>query len=184
MIFLMAIESNDDRDKVERLFDKYWKLMYNHAFSIVKERTLSEDVVQDSFIKVVNNLQNIGDEDSIETKNYLMIITKNTAYDAYKKRKRCMERESAIDDLENDALAVFCNYAEVEEKNRVLEVLRGLPDQYRDIFLLRYGNSLSTKQVADTVGLKEDTVRQRLSRGKKIVQERLDEIMGDEKWKV
>jgi len=55
--------------------------------------------------------------------------------------------------------------------NNILNVLKNLPDKYRDVFLLKYSVGLGNKEIARMLGISEENVRQRLVRGKAIVQE-------------
>lgn len=85
-----------------------------------------------------------------------------------------MKKEVYVDELEeNENLA-----AEMEAENRVLEVLKNLPVKYRDVFLLKYTSGLANSEIAEILRISEKAVNQRVTRGKVMVKQALEEIGG------
>ena len=58
--------------------------------------------------------------------------------------------------------------------NEVLDILKNLPDIYRDIFLLKYSSCLDNKEISDILRIPEGTIRQRIARGKEMIQKALE----------
>lgn len=56
MAIIMAIEDDDDREFVEKIFDRYEKNMYFTAYDILRNRADAEDCVQDTFVKIIDKL--------------------------------------------------------------------------------------------------------------------------------
>ena len=165
MIYLMIVDEEDDRRKFVVLYEKYRCLMMTVAISILKDNYLAEDAVHEAFIKVAKNIDKFGDVDRIETKRYLISIVKSTAIDIYRKRNRQQENEIIYEPekVENKKIA----YLETEEENSILQVIYDLPEKYREIIILRYSTGLEYAEIANILGITEETVRQRISRGKK-----------------
>ena len=85
-----------------------------------------------------------------------------------------MKRENYLDELgENDMPLA---YLETEMDNRVLDILIGLPVKYRDVFLLKYSNNLENSEIAEMLRISEGTVRQRLFRGKIMIQQAINNL--------
>ena len=63
---------------------------------------------------------------------------------------------------------------ETEVDEGILEILKDLPVKYRDVFLLKYANEMDNDEIAKLLKLSEGTVRQRLSRGKSMIQEAMN----------
>lgn len=55
MAIIMAIEDDDDREFVEKIFDRYEKNMYFTAYDILRNRADAEDCVQDTFVKIIDS---------------------------------------------------------------------------------------------------------------------------------
>lgn len=165
------------KSKLEALFEKYAHLMFTIANEILNDKYLSEDVVQESFIKINNNMDKIGAIDSLETKNFIVIVVKNTALDVYRKRKKDIIKEVCVDEIEE---TVFCDSFEnldidlnMDTENRVLTIIKNMKDIYKDVFLLKYVNNLSNEEISKTLNISDETIRKRLSRGKDIIEKQL-----------
>jgi RNA polymerase sigma-70 factor (ECF subfamily) len=75
-----------------------------------------------------------------------------------------------------DSMEGEVTYINECEDNKIVEILKHLPALYRDVLLLKYSNCYSNKEIASVLNISEETVRQRISRGKKMVQSRLEEV--------
>ncbi len=67
-------------------------------------------------------------------------------------------------------------YLESDLDNAVLDVLKRLPMKYRDIFLLKYSAHLENREIARLCGIQEGTVRQRIARGKLLIEDALQKL--------
>ena len=60
MLFLF-VENENDRNKTERLYKQYKYLIFSEANKILQDKHLAEDAVHQSFIKIINNLHKIDE---------------------------------------------------------------------------------------------------------------------------
>ena len=58
-IYLQMIESDSDKDKFEQIYLKYRGLMYHSAFTILRNREDSEDVVHQAFVSIIENFDKL-----------------------------------------------------------------------------------------------------------------------------
>lgn len=182
MIFLMMIDTPEDKRKFAVLYEKYRYLMQKVATDVLNDRLLAEDAVHNAFVSLAAHMDKIGNPDSPQTKRYLITITKHAAVDIYRKKKLQMYREVYMDELEEED--VPASYMETDMENGVLDILKNLPAKYRDIFLLKYSSCLENSEIASLCGIKESTVRQRISRGKIMIEaalEKWEEYVGKNK---
>lgn len=170
MIFLMMIDTPEEKRKFVILYEKYRYLMQKVATDVLQDCFLAEDAVHNAFMHLAKNVSKVDDIESVATKRYLITITKNAAIDIYRKRRIHMQKEIHIDELTED---VQLSYAETDVENSVLEVLKNLPVKYRDIFLLKYSANLENSEIAKLCGIQEGAVRQRIARGKVLIEEEL-----------
>ncbi len=84
MIFLMMIDTPDDKRKFIILYEKYQYLMQKVAMDILHDCFLTEDAVHNAFVKLAKHMDRIGDLESLQTKRYLITIVKNSAIDIYR----------------------------------------------------------------------------------------------------
>lgn len=116
-------------------------------------------------------MDKIKDVESRESKRYLITIAKNSAIDLYRKYYSRRLHEINFDEMDNPGGAAV--YMNTDEDSSLVEILKHLPALYRDVLLLKYSNCYSNKDIANVLGISEDTVRQRINRGKKLVRSRI-----------
>ena len=68
---------------------------------------------------------------------------------------------------------------ETDTENEILNILRNLPEKYKDIFLLKYSANMDNREIAKVCGIREGTVRQRLARGKVLIENELKKLEED-----
>lgn len=181
MMLLVLPDTEEEREKFEAIFEKYKNLMFTSINNIINDKYLAEDILQETFIKITNNIDKIDDDiHSTKAKNFIMTVTKNTALDYYRKSIKRREVEVSVDELEE---SVFYDSDEdlsskIDTENRVISIFKNMKEKYRDIFLLKYVNELENDEIAKILNISEETVRKRISRGKKIIEEKL-KGMGD-----
>ena len=161
----------EDSDKIKAIYELYEQPMYRIAFAVLKNPELAEDAVSDAFVRIIDRLKKIKAPESDKTKAYIVKIIKSTSINIYRKNKRTLTRETAIDDsvmqISDSSQNIEENVmARMENQNR-RNLLNKLDDTDRTIITLRYGNDLSWKEVAERTSMTESTARKRFERAKK-----------------
>ena len=166
------ISDPDEKRKFEQLYINYRQTMYYSAYKILKNSYDAEDAVQQGFMRIMDHLKDIDENDIGKTKSYLSIVARNMAVDIYRKKKREMmhtisydEHELYIEDPEGQAF-------EDEEDDKSLEealakALKKLPMKFADVVRLTYVHGLSSDRVGEILNISSDNVRQRLVRARK-----------------
>ena len=174
MIYLLMIDSQDNRRKFVVLYETYRYFMMRTALDILHDTYLAEDAVHEAFMKIAANMDKVGETQALSTKCYLTVTAKNAAVDIYRRRKKQFAREVSVEDVAvRNEPAV---YMESDADNEVLDILNNLPGRYREVFLLKYSTRMDNKAIADILDITEGTVRQRIARGKVMIQEALDHL--------
>ena len=171
MIFLSMMDTPEEQGKFAVLYEKYRHLMQQVAMNVLHDRFLAEDAVHNAFLKLSMHMADIGEPESRQTKRYLITIAKNAAIDIYRKKSLRIRREVYMDELGEDEQPM--TYMETDTDNAVLDILKNLPIKYRDIFLLKYSAHLENGEIARLCGIQEGTVRQRIARGKRLIENEL-----------
>lgn len=164
MVLSMA-DSPEDKRKVEKLYEKYHKLMYVLAYNILKHHEDAEDTVIESWEKIIRHLDKINDIDCQETKSFLVIVVERTAIDCYRKNKKRSNVQVMIDEYEESPY--FATRDKALDNLELYQVLRNIPKKYSEVLILYYVNGFAGKEIANLLGIKEDAVMARLSRGRK-----------------
>lgn len=161
----MAIKNKEEAMKIECLYNKYKYLMFKIANDILNDYSEAEDAVHQSFVKIINNLHKIDLNDSSKTLNFFAIICSNTAKDIYKKRQNITEFDET-DDLEAEGAQPCDIVIDRDSVNRIMEVLKGLPQTYRDTMLLKFAYGYSTSEIAQLLNISKETAKKRITRGR------------------
>ncbi len=160
----------EDSEKLQRIYEIYEQPMYRIAFAVLRNPELAEDAVSDAFVRIIDRLKKIRDPESEKTKAYIVKIIKSTSINIYRKKKRCLVRELPIDDSITqipDVQNVEEHVTAVMDRQDKRNLLNKLDDTDRNIIILRCGNELSWKEVAERTSMTESTARKRFERAKK-----------------
>lgn len=163
LIYLSLLDSEEEISKFELIYNTYKKQMYYTANNILKDSHLAEDAVHNAFLRIINNLEKIEDINSHKTKGLIVIIVKNVSIDIYRKNKKERDNTIFIDDLDD-----INGYDEIN-KNEIgdLEIaISKLPENYKQVFLLKFSHELTDNEISEILDIKPDNVRKRISRGR------------------
>lgn len=180
-----------------QLIKPHEQRLYNLALRITGSREDAEDVLQDTLLNALEYLNEFRGEAAFGT--WLYRIAMHNAFRVLKKRRGgevvSLEELTAERTEEDDEplphpefIAEWRDPAEIAEQNelrRILdEAIQQLPENYRAVFLLRDVEGLSTKEVAEILGISEGNVKTRLLRARLRLREILSRYFGDESRKV
>lgn len=179
MLFVIfsSVDLNvDEKSKFEAIYHRHKNTLFYQALNIVKNENDAEDVLQEAFIKIAKNIGAIDDIKSKETVSFLIVITKNTAYDYIRKSSKIVElplseTESAIDESALDNLISNIEYKEI------VSVITEIPYPYNEVLYLHYVKDYSIKKTAHILDKKTATVKMQLVRGKRILIDKLSEVL-------
>ena len=163
LIYLSLLDSEEEISKFELIYSTYKKQMYYTANNILKDSHLAEDAVHNAFLRIINNLEKIEDINSHKTKGLIVIIVKNVSIDIYRKNKKERDNTIFIDDLDD-----INGYDEIN-KNEIgdLEIaISKLPENYKQVFLLKFSHELTDNEISEILDIKPDNVMKRISRGR------------------
>ncbi|MGP4079272.1 sigma-70 family RNA polymerase sigma factor [Pseudalkalibacillus sp. R45] len=168
-------DSNQDREILCDAVSTYGKQLTNFAFSYVKDWGLSEDIVQEVFLKAFRNYQSFRGDSSFKT--WLYKITANQCKDYLKSSyfKRVVLSNFLLTKPKRDEYEIFSNNDELSQS-----VFR-LPVKYREIIILHYYEDLKIKEIANLLNMKEATVKTRLQRARTILKNELERSSSNEK---
>ncbi len=165
------------------LYEQYHQSVYNVAMRYTKDRTLAEDVVQETFIEVINTIGKLKEPAAFS--HWLLKIA-NHQCTRYYRRKEVLHEElaedtedgfSVLDTLE-ESNAEFIPDAALDEKEfrqTIHNMLDELPDVQSAALYMFYFDGLSLQQIAQVQGVPLNTANTRLSRGRKAMQKTVEE---------
>jgi len=175
--FLMTIENEKTRSKLEKIYLTYHRDMYVTAYSILKDHHDSQDMVQEAVLKLSGNLHKILDIKCKKTRSFLVIIVRNLSLDAYNKRKGIVLLEhDEVKRLSNrDEILIEEDLIQMDFSAEVARLLEQIHPPYADILTLRFYYELEICEIARLLDITENNVSVRINRAltalKKILEE-------------
>ena len=149
-----------EHDRFGRLYEMYAPLVHGVLLARVP-RDEVDDLVQDIFLHALRKLHTLRDAQAFGP--WIAMIARNRAMDFHRASRTTVEVE------ENTAVAKPANRSAKE----VLDLIRHLPDAYRETLALRFVEGMTGPEIASRTGLTPASVRVNLHRGMKLLRERM-----------
>jgi RNA polymerase sigma factor (sigma-70 family) len=172
---LVMASLGGDRTAFGQIVERYQRLLCSLAYSAIGDLGESEDVAQEAFLTA---WQKLGDlKEPAKLRPWLCGIVRFKAsrlrrIDA-REPVRHADDSAEMGDISTDDLSVSDSVIRQEEQAILWHALEQIPTKYREPLVLYYREYRSVEHVAVELDLKEDAVKQRLSRGRKMLQEQV-----------
>jgi RNA polymerase sigma factor (sigma-70 family) len=168
-----AARRGDKRAFVE-IVARHQAMVCGIALGILGDFAASEDAGQEAFLTAWRKIHELREPESLRA--WLAQIARNAALGQ-------LRRTRGHDELNDDVILLDENptpdqaTANREEAALVQAALAKLPETYRSPLVLYYREGKSVRAVAETLGLSEDAVKQRLARGRELMQQRMSGLI-------
>lgn len=145
----------------DRLFRRFAPVVHGILLGSVPF-TDAEDLTQHVFETALRHLPGLRDDHTFP--GWLAKIARNAAMDFHR-------RPGPVTSIEFEDVPVAARQEDQVDAQRVLQIIRGLPEAYRETLLLRLVEGLSGPEIAVATGLTEGSVRVNLHRGMSLLRE-------------
>ncbi|WP_162140144.1 RNA polymerase sigma factor [Haploplasma axanthum] len=144
MNFEDAIEKLKTKDEkaFEYIYEKTKTSVYSIIIAITKDQNLTEDLMQDTYIKMIKSINTYNYKNKFTT--WLLTIARNTAIDDYRRRKK----EMSVDIHENEYLFP-ASRSDVDNEYNANYLLSFLDDEEREVIMLYSLDSLKHREIAE-----------------------------------
>jgi len=170
---LVGESLSGNRDAFGQIVSRYQSLICSLAYSATGSLSQSEDLAQDTFVAAWKHLRDLREPEKLRA--WLCGIARNLIHNSLRKQGR--EPSHRAEPLEEisagqspEPLPVETTISK-EEAAILWRSLERIPETYREPLILFYREHQSVETVAANLDLTEDAVKQRLSRGRKLLQE-------------
>ena len=186
---LVQRAQSGDYDAFAALIGKYQKQVFGLARRITGNQQDAEDLVQETFLKAIDNIDKFRGDSAFGTWLYSIALNQGRAH---YNRARKSDLQS-LDDLlpmkehnhspSSGRLHEWRDphtLMESNELNRLIsEAFSELPSEYSIAFSLRYEEDLSIKEIADVLGITEAAAKSRVLRARLFLRNKLDAVLGN-----
>lgn len=157
----------------EELYHLYSKRLLGYLIKLVKSETTAAELLQDAFVKIWNNRQNVDPEQSF--RSYLFRITENLVYDFFRKAARDKKLQAT---LINSASKEYSHVEETfcsKEGNQFLQAaIDALPPRRRQVFQLVKVEERSYDEVSQLLNVSSSTINDHVVKATKAIREKLE----------
>jgi RNA polymerase sigma-70 factor (ECF subfamily) len=172
-----------DADAFAFLFENYSDRIYRLAAGLLGDEMAAEGVVQESFMRLFERLDQFEGRSKIST--WLYRVAYNAAIDQLRKRRPIISLDLEIEDEDLPQPVILIDWQHVPErllteaeiKTELDRAIAELPEKYRVVFILREIEGLSTKEASAITGMSTNLVKVRLHRARLILREKLAESL-------
>jgi RNA polymerase sigma-70 factor (ECF subfamily) len=157
----------NDRKSQKQLYDTYSGKMYALSLRYMGNSEDAQDVLQEGFIKIYNNLDRFRSEGSFE--GWIRRIFVNTAIEHLRRKKLEFQLPASAEFIEFQAVGA----AERLNEKELLGIVQKLSPGYRTVLNLFIVEGYSHKEISELLNISEGTSKSQLARARIILQERI-----------
>jgi RNA polymerase sigma-70 factor (ECF subfamily) len=164
----IAAAKRGEWDGIHYLYARYADDVLGYVRSVVRDRHEAEDITQDVFAKLPTAIRRY-EERSVPFAGWLMRVARNAALDHLRARRQIPVEEVRASDPGDDGL-------EYEQRQCLKEALAALPEEQREVLVLRHVLGLSPPEIAERLGKTESSVHGLHHRGRATLKAALTEL--------
>ena len=166
------MNDNEVRERFEQVYNKTYDYINRFLLCKISSRETAEDILQSVYLKFYDKLK--SDAVILDAKHYLLRIAKHAVADYYKSRRMDESIEEHIDIVDEKALDKMENDDSFTYEE-IMESLKNMDDVTYRIFMLHYVHDYTIEKTAEIVGLSPSTVKSRMYRAIKKLQNEIKE---------
>jgi RNA polymerase sigma-19 factor, ECF subfamily len=156
---LLQLLANDDRVAFDAIYDRYWQIMYDHAYKRLRNKQECRDIIQDVFIDLWLRRGQVNIND---IKPYLLTAVRFQIY-------KLVTKEKAISAFTEPYEAMALSFSGAETRvieKEFMQIVKAwidmLPEKRRRVLLMHVEYNLSTKEIASRLSVSQKTVQNQL----------------------
>jgi len=157
-----------DQASIEVLINRHKNKVFTYIILIVKNQSLAEDIFQDTFIKVIKSLQEGKYKDNGKFVSWVIRIAHNLTIDHFRKEKQIntYSNEDYEADIFNSRKLSENTVEDIMVESQIIKEVRllidELPEDQKQVILLRHYGGLSFKEIADQTDVSINTALGRM----------------------
>lgn len=160
-------------EALDFIMDTYSNLIFKVAYKVLNKRELSEECINDVFLKVWNNIDRFNKEDD-KFKNWICTITKYTAIDMLRMEKKHSNNLS-IEEVINSKSELEKDFQNDNDLLIIKNEINSMDKIDREIFIRRFYYGEKIRVISEKLGMTDNAINLRILRGRKRLSEKIRE---------
>ena len=159
----------NDKQLIAEIYDKYYPLFHKKATMLVTDNDVADDILHDSFVKVLKNTEKISSLEQNEQVAYICQIIVNTGIDYLKNKKKISVRNFGDDEELPVCEEVTPEQVIIinEDKKLSRSCMNKLSVADRQLVLMYFYEDMEISEISKILHIKEGATRTKISRAKK-----------------
>lgn len=157
------------------IYNQYKNSVYSTALRITKSKILSEEAVQDIFLKIWQNKENLIAIDSFE--NYIYIISRNHLFNSIKKIARETNLITEINPKDTGFIDTDSNIKDEQYTTILNQIVEQLPPQQQKVYNMAKRDGLSHQKIGEDLGISTETVKKHMAQALKFIRLKISPYM-------
>ncbi len=170
----------DQEVRFTAAFDEYSDALFRHASLRIGSREQAIDLVHDAFAKVWTYVRSGHEVDNFRP--FLYKVLNNLIIDEYRKSREvsldALLEKDGVDEGDFEGLSESTTeaLAATIDGRRAFALLKELPDEYREVIILRFVDQLGPREISELIEESENAVSVRIHRGLKLLRTKIETV--------
>lgn len=162
--YLAMLDDPEDQKTFKDFYETFWPAMYRAAYSILKDKQLTEDAVHNAFLVILKQMKKVKGFGKKQAYIFAVVVARDKAIDLWRKEQRYASLKEAADIGPSFYL----------DEDKYTTILDELPELYRNVLLL-LAIGFKPKEIALIQNKDIRTIYKEIDRGKKMLLEKMKE---------
>lgn len=175
LLYGQVLLDADHIQEFEDVFKTHFKALHAYAFTIVRDDTTAEEMVQNVFCRLWEKKEQISIHLSVKAYLYRAVYNESLNYLKHEKVKESYRSYAARHMEEGISATAGISLKELEE--RLSKALNVLPEQCRTIFQMSRFEELKYREIAEQLGISVKTVENQMGKALRIMRTQLADVL-------
>jgi len=173
---LLDLLKEDNQLAFAEIYDRYGEILHRYAYKWLQDRDAVKDVVQDIFTLIWTKREQITFNQNLS--GYLYISVRNAILRKIQQEDRNKKYANSLQEYAEKGTSITDHLVRERQLKAIIEQeISALPDKMREVFELSRNGYLSHAEIAEKLGIKEQTVRSHIKKALKILRGRLGVLL-------
>ena len=156
-----------NKEAIKCLINRHKNRIYGYIYHLSKNRELSNDIFQETFIKIIKSIRNKKYQEKGKFISWALRIAHNVTIDFFKKKQifhESINDNESINEIEK-IRDLNCSESDIIKKETILnirQIVRELPDNQKEVIILRHYYDMSFKEISEKTNTSINTILGRM----------------------
>ncbi|RME87930.1 MAG: sigma-70 family RNA polymerase sigma factor [Planctomycetota bacterium] len=174
LLLCQNARAEERKEYLEIIIQRYSQRLYHYIYRMIGNPYIAEDLVQDTFLNLVKNLNKYKEVAKVSTWLFKIAINITLNHIRSQKVRSAVQNMGGVGEEEEDYMEILArdesqpweNLEQRELESMIQRALLELPEKYRTLLILCDIEGLNYDEISQILGLKLGTVKSRINRGR------------------